>query len=133
MNGHRGHRATLVAARTAGPKACRHRAGARRGLSALLTRFADALAIDASGWDRHAPANESLDATPVELRRRLNRVTAPVLDRRAQRRLINAGLMPTTGTGRRLRCRPSIASGSKTSPAGGVRRSATAVRSSTEH
>jgi len=76
----------------------------------LLARFAEALVIDVSGWDDGGvPANESLDATKVELLRRLNRVTGAVLDRRAQRRLINAVLMPhlsRTRTGRRLRLPP---------------------------
>lgn len=79
--------------------------------SILLGRFADALGVDVSKWDRSAPANESLDAVQAELLRQLNRVTAASLDRRAQRRLINAVLLPylsRTRTGRRLRL-PTVA------------------------
>jgi hypothetical protein len=60
----------------------------------LLSRFAEALGIDVTGWEYGAAGNESLDAVSAELLRRLNLTTSAFLDRRAQRRLNNIVLLP---------------------------------------
>lgn len=68
----------------------------RRGDSLLLLhRFAQALGIDDSQLvTAGARANPALDAIDVELLRTVTARTAGQLDRRAQRGLINDGLLP---------------------------------------
>lgn len=66
--------------------------GVDRGL--LLQRFAAAIGVDTSGWEGGDAANASLDAVQSELIRRLNHVTSESLDIRAQRRLVNTGVLP---------------------------------------
>ena len=66
-----------------------------RADSLLLHRFAEVLGIDDSRLvTAGAHANASLDAIDVELLRRVTARTAGQLDRRAQRCLINDGLLP---------------------------------------